>query len=87
MYFSEDAKACVRLILYNLSYLRFVCAEIVIQKVPLHRIIGKGGNIMLLSGYTFYPLRRIFPVKDTATRFIRFKSVTVGLLSYNKSLR
>ena len=87
MYFSEDTKACIRLILYNLSYLRFVCAEIVIQKVPLHRIIGKGGNIMLLSGYTFYLLRRIFPVKDTATRFIRFKAVTVGLLPYNKSLR
>ena len=87
MYFSEDAKACVRLILYNLSYLRFVCAEIVIQKIPLHRIIGKGGNIMLLSGDTFYLLRRIFPVEDTASRFIRFKTVTVGLLPYNKPLR
>ena len=42
---------------------------------------------MLLSGYTFYLLRRIFPVQDTASRFIRLKAVTVGLLIYNKPLR
>ena len=42
---------------------------------------------MLLSGYTFYLLRRIFPVKDAAARFIRLKAVTVGSLPYNKPLR